>query len=81
MNGITRQKVIDLCRAHDIPVFERNFSLVDTYGAQEAFLTGTFGAQTPVIEIDGRLIGGGDMGPVTRRIRGLYQDLIAQVCA
>ena len=70
MNGITRQKVIDLCRAHDIPVFERNFSLVDTYGAQ-----------TPVIEIDGRPIGGGDMGPVTRRIRGLYQDLIAQVCA
>jgi branched-chain amino acid aminotransferase len=81
MNGITRQKVIDLCRAHDIPVFERNFSLVDTYSAQEAFLTGTFGAQTPVIEIDGRPIGSGDMGPVTRRIRGLYQDLIAKVCA
>ena len=81
MNGITRQKVIDLCRAHDIPVFERNFSLVDTYGAQEAFLTGTFGAQTPVIEIDGRPIGDGDMGPVTRRIRGLYYDFIAQVCA
>ena len=81
MNGITRQKVIDLCCAHDIPVFERNFSLVDTYGAQEAFLTGTFGAQTPVIEIDGRPIGDGDMGPVTRRIRGLYYDLIAQVCA
>ena len=47
MNGITRQKVIDLCRANDIPVFERNFSLVDTYSAEEAFLTGTFGAQTP----------------------------------
>nr|MCU0901933.1 aminotransferase class IV [Cypionkella sp.] len=43
MNGITRQKVIDLCRANDIPVFERNFSLVDTYSADEAFLTGTFG--------------------------------------
>ncbi|MDZ4094993.1 MAG: aminotransferase class IV, partial [Paracoccaceae bacterium] len=42
MNGITRQKVIDLCRANDIPVFERNFSLVDTYSADEAFLTGTF---------------------------------------
>jgi branched-chain amino acid aminotransferase len=57
MNGITRQKVIDLCRANDIPVFERNYSLVDTYGADEAFLTGTFGAQTPVGEIDGRQIG------------------------
>ena len=54
MNGITRQKVIDLCRANAIPVFERNFSLVDTYGADEAFLTGTFGAQTPVGSIDGR---------------------------
>ena len=79
MNGITRQKVIDLCRENDIPVYERNFSLVDAYGADEAFLTGTFGAQTPVIELDGRAIGGGSMGPVTTRIRGLYKDLIAKV--
>ena len=74
MNGITRRKVIDLCRANDIPVFERNFSLVDTYGADEAFLTGTFGAQTPVGAIDGRVIGTGGMGPVTERIRQLYRD-------
>ncbi len=78
MNGITRQKVIDLCRAHDIPVFERNYSLVDTYGADEAFLTGTFGAQTPVGEIDGRTIGDGHIGPVTKRLRGLYADLVAR---
>lgn len=77
MNGITRQKVIDLCRANDIPVFERNFSLVDTYGADEAFLTGTFGAQTPVSSIDGRTIGAGELGPMTTRIRALYKDLIA----
>jgi len=76
MNGITRQKVIDLCRANDIPIFERNFSLVDTYGADEAFLTGTFGAQTPVGAIDGRPIGTGELGPVTARIRALYKDLI-----
>ena len=76
MNGITRQKVIDLCRANDIPVFERNFSLVDTYGADEAFLTGTFGAQTPVSSIDGRTIGAGELGPMTIRIRALYKDLI-----
>jgi branched-chain amino acid aminotransferase len=73
MNGITRQKVIDLCRANGIPVFERNYSLVDTYGADEAFLTGTFGAQTPVSEIDGRVIGDGQLGPVTARIRDLYK--------
>lgn len=76
MNGITRQKVIDLCRANGIPVFERNFSLVDTYGADEAFLTGTFGAQTPVGVIDGRVIGSGQMGPVTERLRGLYKQLV-----
>ncbi|SMY07178.1 D-amino acid aminotransferase [Flavimaricola marinus] len=76
MNGITRQKVIDLCRANDIPVFERNFSLVETYGADEAFLTGTFGAQTPVGEIDGRQIGTGQMGPMTERLRGLYKSLV-----
>lgn len=81
MNGITRQKVIDLCRANDIPVFERNYSLVDTYGADEAFLTGTFGAQTPVSEIDGRQIGTGDMGPVTKKIRSLYKALIEQEAA
>ena len=77
MNGITRQKVIDLCRANDIPVFERNYSLVDTYSADEAFLTGTFGAQTPVSTIDGRVIGSGELGPVTTRLRGLYKDLVA----
>ncbi len=76
MNGITRQKVIDLCRADGIPVFERNFSLVDTYGADEAFLTGTFGAQTPVGEIDGRVIGNGRIGPVTERLRELYKALV-----
>ena len=78
MNGITRQKVIDLCRENGIPVFERNFSLVDTYGADEAFLTGTFGAQTPVFEIDGRRIGEGKAGPVFHRIRQLYKELIVR---
>ena len=80
MNGITRAKVIMLCRQAGIPVFERNYSLVDTYGADEAFLTGTFGAQTPVSEIDGRKIGDGTMGPLTARIRALYKDLIAREC-
>ena len=77
MNGITRQKVIDLCRANAIPVFQRNFSLVDTYSADEAFLTGTFGAQTPVGSIDGRVIGTGALGPVTERLRSLYKALVA----
>ena len=78
MNGITRQKVIDLCRDHEIPVFERNFSLVDVYSAEEAFLTGTFGAQTPVGEIDGRIIGTGEIGAMTKQLRSLYKTLISQ---
>jgi len=81
MNGITRQKVIDVCRADGIPVFERNYSLVDTYDADEAFLTGTFGAQTPVGTIDGRQIGSGNMGPMTMRIRDLYKQRVQDACA
>lgn len=78
MNGITRAKVIDLCRANGIPLHVRNFSLVETYGAEEAFLTGTFGGQTPVAELDGRRYGDGTAGPVTRRIQALYRELVAR---
>ena len=77
MNGVTRQNVIDLCRDNGIPVFEKNFSLYETYGADEAFLTGTFGAQTPVAEIDGKPIGTGDRS-VTKAIQALYRDLVRQ---
>lgn len=77
MNGVTRQKVIDLCKANGIPVFEKNYSQYETVSADEAFLTGTFGAQTPVAEIDGKTIGDGNgAGPMTRKIRALYKDLI-----
>ncbi len=76
MPGITRANVIRLCRDNAIPVFEKNFSLVETYGAQEAFITGTFGAQTPAVEIDGRPISDGP-GPLTTRIRELYKALAA----
>ena len=77
MNGVTRQKVIDLCHANDVPVFEKNFSLYEAYGADEAFLTGTFGAQTPVAMIDGKPIGTGAR-PVMTRLQGLYKELIRQ---
>jgi branched-chain amino acid aminotransferase len=78
MNGVTRQKVIDVCRADGIPVFEKNYSLYEAIGADEAFLTGTFGAQTPVAEIDGKTIGEHDgAGPMTRRIQELYKKLVA----
>lgn len=78
MNGITRAKVIEACREDGIPVFQKNFSLVEAYGAEEAFLTGTFGAQTPVAALDGRAYGDGTAGPVTRRIQALYKAKVAR---
>lgn len=76
MNGVTRQKVIDLCQANGISIKEKNYSLYEAYSADEAFLTGTFGAQTPVASIDGRIIGTGKAGEMTMKIRALYKDLI-----
>jgi branched-chain amino acid aminotransferase len=80
MNGVTRQKVIELCRANNIPVFEKNYSLYEAYGADEAFLTGTFGAQTLVYQIDGKPVGSQNgAGPVTLRLQKLYKELIASL--
>jgi branched-chain amino acid aminotransferase len=80
MNGVTRGKVIELCRREGIPIFEKNYSLVEAYGAEEAFLTGTFGAQTPVASIDGKPVGDGSL-PVTRRIRELYKEAVEKYVA
>ena len=77
LDGITRRNVINLCKANGIPVFEKNFSLMQAYGAEEAFVTGTFAGLTPVVDIDGRVIGAGQRGPVTGRLQELYLQLIA----
>jgi len=79
LGGITRGNVIALCKEHGIPVFERDFSLVDVYGADEAFVTGTFAGLVPVREVDGRAIGAAPgAGPVTRRLQQHYVELIAR---
>ena len=78
--GITRGNVIALCRRHDIPAFEKDFSLTQVYGADEAFVTGTFAGLTPVREVDGRLIGEGRPGPMTERLQGLYRALVDEEC-
>ena len=76
LGGITRGKIIDLCRANDIPVFEKNFPLAKCYGAEEAFTTGTFAGLAPVGAIDGRVIGSGARGAMVERLQGLYLELI-----
>src|SRR3954451_6240606 len=81
--GITRGNIIRLCRDNAIPIHERQFSLYDVYGAEEAFVTGTFAGLTPVREIDGRTVKSpldvatswAGTGPLTRKLRGLYRDL------
>ncbi len=78
LGGITRRLVIELCRAHGIPVHERSFSLTDVYGAEEAFVTGTFGSLTPVIEVDGRTIGAGVLGRMTERLSDLYAEAVEE---
>ncbi len=76
MNGITRGNIIDLCQQNNIVCKQKNFSLFDVYGADEAFVTGTFGGLTPVVKIDGKTIGDGKQRPLTERLRALYQKLI-----
>ena len=83
LGGITRANVIALCRDNAIPVFEKSFSLTDVYGADEAFVTGTFAGVVPVHTIDGRQIrdAGSTRGPMVERLQALYQDLVARDAA
>ncbi len=75
LGGITRSNVIQVCKEAGIPVFERNFSLTDVYGADEAFVTGTFAGVVPVTDVDGRALTPA-RGPMVERLQGLYRDLM-----
>ena len=77
MNGITRQKVIELCAKNNIPCHQKNFSLYDTYSADEAFVTGTFGGLTPVTSIDGKIIENQNNKSLRDNLNRLYEELIA----
>lgn len=79
LGGITRSAVIQVCREAGIPVFERNFSLTDVYGADEAFVTGTFAGVVPVTEVDGRALTPA-RGPMVERLQGLYRELMDKDC-
>ena len=75
LDGITRRNVINLCKDNNIKVFERNFTLADVYGADEAFITGTFAGLSAVAQVDGRTIGSGQK-PMLARLQKLYIQLI-----
>ena len=72
--GITRATVLDLCRANDIASEERDFTLTEVFGADEMFCTGTMGELAAVIKVDGRTIGDGSLGPMTRRLSELFRS-------
>jgi branched-chain amino acid aminotransferase len=78
LNGITREVVLQEAEAAGIRTHQAPYSLDDVYGADEAFVTGTFGGLTPVTEVDGRTIGGDIPGPMTQRLRGLYREAVAR---
>ena len=81
LGGITRANVLRACREAGIPAFEKNFSVAQVYGADEAFCTGTFAGVVPVRSVDGRAIGTGDTalpGPMVRRLQALYRELVAR---
>jgi branched-chain amino acid aminotransferase len=80
LGGITRGNVIALCEQNQIPVRQKNFSLTDVYGADEAFVTGTFAGLAPVREIDGRIIGDGERGPMVEKLQQLYLAMLEQEC-
>ena len=77
LGGITRANVLELCRENGIVAREKNFSLTDVYGAEEAFVTGTFAGVVPVYEIDGRAMTDG-RGPMVERLQGLYRARIEE---
>src|SRR5881628_2321308 len=70
--GITRATVIEICAAEKFRCIETDLSLVDVYGANEIFCTGTMGELAAVTKIDNRQIGGGQVGPITKRLSDLY---------
>ncbi len=80
LDGITRGVVIRLCEDNSIPVYQKNFSLTDVYRADEAFVTGTFAGLAPVCDIDGRIMGNGDRGPMVEKLQQLYLALLEDEC-
>ncbi|NDG40779.1 MAG: aminotransferase class IV [Betaproteobacteria bacterium] len=74
--GITRGKIVAAARERGMPVFEKDFTLAETWSADEAFVTGTLGGVTPVTKIDGRTIAYGNPGAWTGRIAEWYRSAV-----
>lgn len=73
--GITRATVLTLAKELDIPTEVRRISLAEFHSADEVFTTGTMGELTPVVNIDGRVIGTGKRGPITAQLQDVFKTL------
>jgi len=80
LDGITRQKIIDICHKNRISCYEKNFTTADVLKADEAFVTGTFAGLTPVNRYDGKIIGNGSRGPMVKKLQDLYIEMIKDEC-
>ncbi len=76
LHGITRAVILRLAKDHSLPAEERTFTLEEMLAADEAFIAGTTVEITPVIRIDGRPVGGGEPGPLTRKLQELFEETI-----
>ena len=76
LNGVTRSAIIDLCRANNITVLEKNFLTTDVHTADEAFVTGTFAGVLPVTLVDDHVLSGGHRGPHTKKLQDWYSNEI-----
>jgi branched-chain amino acid aminotransferase len=74
--GITRETVLEICRAEAIPHDVRDLSLTEVYRSDEVFCTGTMGELAAVTRVDGRIIGDGQVGPMTTRLMQLFRDRV-----
>ena len=72
LNGVTRGSIIRLCKEYNIPVYEKNFNVEDVHTADEVFVTGTFAGVIPVISVDGKIIGDGTRGFITKSLQNWY---------
>lgn len=75
-NGITHKTVMRLAREAGITLFVGDYTLAEVYNADEAFVTGTLGGLTPVVKVDGKVIGEGRPGPLTARLTDLYKNYL-----
>jgi branched-chain amino acid aminotransferase len=75
--GITRAAVLRLAADVGLPVSVGDYTLPQLYNAAEVFVTGTMGGLAPVVAVDGRVIGDGEVGPVTKQLTELYGNLTA----